>query len=95
MRFDCPDFLQDTGACILNGEQELVLLGFDKHTVSYPMFGMSMVLLGFLAAGFFFLVNSKLKFMPMGNKGQLYAKWAAGESQDDPAAPAKGADTSV
>ena len=40
-----------------------------------------MLMLGFMAAAFFFLYNSKMRFLALGSKGGLYAKWAASSSR--------------
>lgn len=72
MRFDCGD--APAGACKATGEQVLVLLSFDKHTTNYPLFGMGMVLLGFLSTAYFIIYFNKAKYTRLGHKGKQYEK---------------------
>ena len=55
--------------CIATGQQALGTLGFDSHSVSYPIFGLSMLLIGFLCLGYFFLSRQKSTFLTLGHVG--------------------------
>ena len=47
---------------------------FDGHTISYSMFGLAMVFLGFLLFGFLILLNNRLKFLSLGYVGKNCSK---------------------
>ena len=70
LHFEC-----DTpgGACLQTGDQVLEYLSFANHTVNYACFGLGMVLLGFLAWGYYNLVVIKLRFTSLGFTGKKYA----------------------
>lgn len=58
--------------CLTTGEQVLVTLSYDGHTVRYPLFGLGMLLVGFLASLYFFLLITKLTYTPMGHVGSFF-----------------------
>ena len=61
------------GACLSTGAQVLSYLSFANHTVSYACFGLGMVLLGFLAWGYYNLFVIRLRFTSLGFTGPKYA----------------------
>ena len=61
----------------------LLLLSFDEHTTSYPLFGMGMVLLGFLGVAYFIIDNSRAKYTPVGWKGGKFDGLAATAAKND------------
>jgi ATP-binding cassette subfamily G (WHITE) protein 2 len=73
--FDCVGAA--VGACRKTGEEVLISLSFDGHTTAYPVFGMGMVLLAFVAIAYTILHNSKAKYTPMGWKGAKFEALAA------------------
>lgn len=60
-------------ACLKTGEQVIESLTFENHTVSYPVFGMGMLIIGFVFVAFFILNSSQLKFIDLGHVGSAYA----------------------
>ena len=70
LKFNCHGAAK--GACRMTGEEVLYGLSFDGHTTSYPVFGLGMVWLGFLAVAYTILHNSKAKYTPLGWKGGKY-----------------------
>ena len=64
-------------SCILTGEQALQTLSFDSHTVSYPIFGLSMCMLGFIALGYINLYRSKPEYLPLNTTGSTFATYLA------------------
>lgn len=56
------------------GAEVIESLSFDGHTVSYPVFGLGMLLIGFLIIAFFILDKSKLNFLPLGHTGTAYVR---------------------
>lgn len=56
------------------GAEVIESLSFDGHTVSYPVFGLGMLLIGFLLIAFFILDKSKLTFLPLGHVGKGYVR---------------------
>lgn len=61
-------------ACLKTGAEVIRYLSFDKHTVSYPVFGMGMLLIGFLCVAFYVLSATQLTFMPLGHSGAGYVR---------------------
>lgn len=72
LRFNCDGV--DPQACITTGEQQLNRLDYGGHTVSYPVFGLGMLLLAYLLLAFSILHFSYLKFTPLGFTGRNYHK---------------------
>jgi ABC-type multidrug transport system ATPase subunit len=68
--FECPD----NASCLNTGEDVLRSLSFASHTVRYPVFGLGMVLLGFLFMGYLVLYMVRLQFISLGHEGALFAK---------------------
>ena len=68
------------GACRKTGEEVLISLSFDGHSTAYPVFGMGMVLLAFVAIAYTILHNSKAKYTPMGWKGAKFKALAADQA---------------
>ena len=60
-------------ACITTGAQALESLSFEGHTVSYPVFGMGVLSIGFLIVAFLILNSSQLTFLSLGHVGSGYA----------------------
>lgn len=58
---------------ITSGEQELQILSFSQHTTSYPVFGLGMVLLGFLALAYIFLESTQITYLSLGHHGKFYS----------------------
>lgn len=56
------------------GAEVIESLSFDAHTVSYPVFGLGMLLIGFLLVAFIILDKSKLTFLPLGHVGKSYVR---------------------
>jgi hypothetical protein len=81
LKFSCAGAAP--GACKTTGEQVLLLLSFDEHTTSYPLFGMGMVLLGFLGVAYFIIDNSRAKYTPVGWKGGKFDGLAATAAKSD------------
>jgi hypothetical protein len=69
LTFSCK---QSNSTCILTGEQELQILTFDGHTTSYPVFGLGMVLLGYLFVSYWFLLSAKMSYLALGHTGKGY-----------------------
>ena len=63
------------GACIETGEQVLENLGFGGHSLLYPMFGQSMIFIGFLFGAFVILSLSKITYMPLGYEGRVFKSY--------------------
>jgi hypothetical protein len=56
------------------GAEVIESLSFESHTVSYPVFGLGMLLIGFLLVAFIILDKSKLTFLPLGHVGKGYVR---------------------
>ena len=69
--------------CIKTGQQALATLGFDSHTVSYPIFGLSMLLIGFLLLGYFFLSRQKSTFLTLGHVGKKFKSYHGVSSSNE------------
>jgi len=82
LKFTCEDIAVIT-ACITTGDEEIKALAFEGHTVNYPVFGLAMCILGFLACALFFLHNSKLTFLPLGFHGAQFSKQFTPAPKDD------------
>lgn len=63
--------------CLLNGEEVLQTLSYSGHSVNYPIFGLSMLLLCYLAGIYFLLLLNKQRFTPLGFVGSGFKKRAA------------------
>lgn len=63
---------QSNSTCILTGEQELEILTFDGHSTAYPVFGLGMLLLGYLFLSYWFLLNAKMSYLTLGHTGKGY-----------------------
>lgn len=61
-------------ACLRTGAEVLKTLSFDDHTVSYPVFGLGMLMIGFLVVAFYVLSATQLTFMPLGHTGAGYVR---------------------
>ena len=61
-------------ACLRTGAEVIQYLSFDKHTVSYPVFGLGMLMIGFLVVAFYVLSATQLTFMPLGHSGAGYVR---------------------
>jgi hypothetical protein len=61
-------------ACLKTGAEVIASLSFESHTVSYPVFGLGMLLIGFLLVAFNILDKSKLTFLPLGHVGEGYVR---------------------
>ncbi len=48
------------------------LLAFDRHTVSYAIFGLSMTFIGFLLLGYIVLMRAKTSYLSIGSVGKVY-----------------------
>ena len=81
LKFNCAGAAP--GACLVDGEQVLFRLSFDGHTTSYPLFGMGMVLLGFLGVAYFIIDNSRAKYTPVGWKGGEFDSLSAIAAKND------------
>jgi hypothetical protein len=68
LTFDCPA----GEACLGTGRQVLKTLSFGGHTVRYPVFGLGMVLLSFVALGYLILYLVQIKFVPLGYQGSTF-----------------------
>lgn len=62
------------GACFQTGEEVLVGLSFANKTVSDALFGLGMVLLGFMVSAYWFLFRSKATFLALGHIGRKCKK---------------------
>lgn len=68
--FNCEG--AENTACLQTGEEVLVSLSFQSHTVSYPVFGQGMLIIGFLCVAFSVLSLSQLTFLKLGHVGAKY-----------------------
>ena len=71
MVFNCDG--ASNSACLTTGAQVIESLSFDHHTVSYPVFGMGMLIIGFLIVAFYILSASQLSFLNLGHVGSAYS----------------------
>ena len=72
LTFTCQGIHDDKG-CMKTGEAVLTYLSFDGHTTAYPVFGMGMLMLGFLAFTFVMLERNQMNYLSMGHTGSKYA----------------------
>ncbi len=60
---------------LILGEQVLDSYGFNEpSTTGFAIFGLSMLLLGFLTVSYVALFINKISYIPLGHVGKLYAK---------------------
>jgi ABC-type multidrug transport system ATPase subunit len=62
--------------CLTTGEEVLQTLSYSGHTVNYPIFGLGMLLLCYLAGLYVLLLLNKLRYMPLGFVGSAFKKRA-------------------
>lgn len=73
LTFSCND-AATLASCITTGEQELSNLSFSNHTLSYPVFGLGMVMLGFFFGALLLLEFNEMHYLSMGFQGSKYKK---------------------
>jgi hypothetical protein len=76
---DAPDPSQ----CMFTGEEVLDYLDFGGHSIGYPVFGLFMLLLGWVVAGYCILAYNKRRYLAMGHRGKKHFRL---EEQMNPAA---------
>lgn len=72
LEFDCVG-LADPRGCILTGDQYLQTLSFDGHTTAYPVFGLGMLLLGYLTLTYLAIDRNRMSFLRLGHTGAKYS----------------------
>ena len=68
LTFSCVGY--DDESCIKTGAQALVTLSFDGHTTAWPVFGLGMLLLCYLAGTYLIIEFNRLRFLPFGHVGR-------------------------
>jgi hypothetical protein len=77
--FSCSS--SNTNNCLLTGEDVLQTLSYSGHTVRYPLFGLGMILIAFLAGLYIFLLLNQIRYTPLGHVGSTFKIKATTEQQ--------------
>jgi hypothetical protein len=66
--------------CLSTGKEILQTLSFNGQTIGDAVFGLGMILIGFLVSAVAILELSQLTYMPLGYVGKTHAKFPESES---------------
>lgn len=79
-----------TSQCLKTGQEVLDSLSMGTHSLSYALFGLSMMFLGYLLIAVWILFRNKPTYLPLNSVGALYAKHITPELLANDAAALKG-----
>ena len=72
MKFNCD--ATDPSRCILTGEEALEYMDFNGHTIEFPLFGLLMLLVGWVVVGYFILLMNQKRYLRIGHVGAKYER---------------------